>query len=105
MCIYKKVNETEIKGGQILCIYCIVICISLFVGYASAVEEHLRALTSTVYDLVKLYLCSFCLDIPVHVDQKHPEKQRDSREASSITEHVHFMLFALHGISAAWASR
>ncbi|KAK3570187.1 hypothetical protein QTP86_016493, partial [Hemibagrus guttatus] len=73
-------------------------------GYASAVEEHLRALTSAVYDLVKLYLCSFCLDIPVHVDQKPPEKQRDSREASSITEHVHFMLFAIHGISAAWAS-
>ncbi|XP_058244023.1 phosphatidylinositol 4-phosphate 3-kinase C2 domain-containing subunit alpha isoform X2 [Hemibagrus wyckioides] len=73
-------------------------------GYASAVEEHLRALTSAVYDLVKLFLCSFCLDIPVHVDQKHTEKQRDSREASSITEHVHFMLFAIHGISAAWAS-
>ncbi|XP_060733673.1 phosphatidylinositol 4-phosphate 3-kinase C2 domain-containing subunit alpha isoform X1 [Tachysurus vachellii] len=73
-------------------------------GYASAVEEQLSALTSAVYDLVKLYLCSFCLDFPVHADQKHPENQRDSREASSITEHVHFMLFAIHGISASWAS-
>ncbi|MCI4379327.1 hypothetical protein PGIGA_G00226650 [Pangasianodon gigas] len=73
-------------------------------GYTSAVEEHLRALTNAVYDLVKLYLCSFCLAFPVHADQEHPEKQRDSREACSITEHVHFMLFAIHGISAAWVS-
>lgn len=79
--------------------------ISYFVGYASAVKEHLRTLTSAVYDLVKVYLCSFCMAFPVYVDEEHPEKLRDYEEASSITEHVHFMLFALHGISAAWASR
>lgn len=79
--------------------------ISLFVGHASAVEEHLRDLTNAVYDLVKLYQRSFCPTFPVHADQEHPEKQRDSREASSITDPVHFMLFAIHGISAAWVSR
>ncbi|XP_060779986.1 phosphatidylinositol 4-phosphate 3-kinase C2 domain-containing subunit alpha isoform X2 [Neoarius graeffei] len=73
-------------------------------GYASAVEEHLKALTNAVYDLVKLYLCSFCPVFPIHADQEHPEKQRDSREACSITEPVHFTLFAIHGISAAWVS-
>lgn len=81
------------------------ICISIFVGFASAVEEHLRTLTNVVYDLVKLYLCSFCLAFPVDVDQEKPENQRDSQDASSITENVHFMLFAVHGITAAWASR
>ncbi|TSR87281.1 Phosphatidylinositol 4-phosphate 3-kinase C2 domain-containing subunit alpha [Bagarius yarrelli] len=73
-------------------------------GYANTVEEHLRALTSAVYDLVKIYLGSFCLTFPVHVDKDCAEKQRDSQEASSNTDHVHFVLFAIHGISAAWAS-
>lgn len=73
-------------------------------GYTSAVEEHLRALTNAVYDLVKLYLCSFCLTFPVRTDQEHQEKQRDIQVASSITEHVHFRLFAIHGISNAWVN-
>ncbi|KAI5620325.1 phosphatidylinositol 4-phosphate 3-kinase C2 domain-containing subunit alpha isoform X2, partial [Silurus asotus] len=72
--------------------------------HASAVEEHLTALTNAVYDLVKIYLSSFCLALPVHADQDHPEKQRDSIEASGITDYVHVMLFALHGISTAWVS-
>ncbi|KAM9480748.1 phosphatidylinositol 4-phosphate 3-kinase C2 domain-containing subunit alpha isoform 1-T3 [Clarias gariepinus] len=73
-------------------------------GYGSTVEEHLRTLTDALYDLVKLYMCSFCLDLPPQLDEERPEKPRDSQEASSVTEHVHFTLFAIHGISAAWVS-
>lgn len=77
----------------------------LFIGCASAMEEHLRTLTNAVYDMVKIYLCSFSLAFPLDVNQEHVEKQREIRDASSITEHVHFMLFAIHGISASWVSR
>uniref|UniRef100_A0A4W4FJG2 Phosphatidylinositol 4-phosphate 3-kinase C2 domain-containing subunit alpha n=1 Tax=Electrophorus electricus TaxID=8005 RepID=A0A4W4FJG2_ELEEL len=61
-------------------------------------------LTDAVYDLAKLYLCSFCPASPDYVEQDPPEEQRESREASDTTEHVQFTLFAIHDISAAWVS-
>uniref|UniRef100_A0A4W4FJ69 Phosphatidylinositol-4-phosphate 3-kinase n=1 Tax=Electrophorus electricus TaxID=8005 RepID=A0A4W4FJ69_ELEEL len=76
----------------------------LFVGYARQVEECMDVLTDAVYDLAKLYLCSFCPASPDYVEQDPPEEQRESREASDTTEHVQFTLFAIHDISAAWVS-
>lgn len=65
-------------------------------------------LTQVVYDLVKLYLRSFC---PPSASFRLPPadggavERRSSREASGTTDHLQFTLFALHGIPASWVSR
>uniref|UniRef100_M4AD82 Phosphatidylinositol 4-phosphate 3-kinase C2 domain-containing subunit alpha n=1 Tax=Xiphophorus maculatus TaxID=8083 RepID=M4AD82_XIPMA len=59
---------------------------------SSPVEESMALLTKAVYDLVKLYLRSFCPPSP------------GSKEASGTTDHLQFTLFALHGIPGHWVS-
>uniref|UniRef100_A0A3B3XDP3 Phosphatidylinositol 4-phosphate 3-kinase C2 domain-containing subunit alpha n=1 Tax=Poecilia mexicana TaxID=48701 RepID=A0A3B3XDP3_9TELE len=58
------------------------------------VEESIALLTKAVYDLVKLYLRSFC----------PPSPSFSFKEASGTTDHLQFTLFALHGIPGHWVS-
>ncbi|KAJ8349845.1 hypothetical protein SKAU_G00249750 [Synaphobranchus kaupii] len=74
------------------------------VGNPSPVEDALAQLTSALYELVKLYLRSFCPVTTQHAECE-PGEGSDSREASGITEHLQFTLFAVHGITNAWVSR
>lgn len=73
-------------------------------GCVSPVEESLTSLTDAVYELIKLYLQSFCPTTPGCTMEEHMEDGRDSREASGTTEHLQFTLFAVHGIPASWVS-
>lgn len=64
-------------------------------------------LTQAVYNLVKLYLRSFC---PPSASFRSPSSSeavegRSSKEASGTTDHLQFTLFALHGIPESWVSR
>lgn len=64
-------------------------------------------LTQAVYNLVKLYLRSFC---PPSASFRSPSSSeavegRSSREASGTADHLQFTLFALHGIPESWVSR
>ena len=65
-------------------------------------------LTEAVYDLARLYLCSFCPVAssfsPAPADGRAAEG-RGAREASGTTDHLQFTVFALHGIPAPWISR
>ncbi|XP_030630470.1 phosphatidylinositol 4-phosphate 3-kinase C2 domain-containing subunit alpha [Chanos chanos] len=73
-------------------------------GHVSPVEESMITLTDAVYDLVKLYLRSFCPTSPGPMEVEPAEGSRASKEASGTTEHLQFTLFAIHGISGAWVS-
>lgn len=72
----------------------------------------MASLTQAVYDLVKLYLRSFCPPsasfrsppLPQAADGEAVEG-RSSKEASGTTDHLQFTLFALHGIPTSWVSR
>ncbi|KAL4622829.1 phosphatidylinositol 4-phosphate 3-kinase C2 domain-containing subunit alpha [Arapaima gigas] len=72
-------------------------------GHVSPVEESLASLSTAVYDLVKLYLRSFCPSSLQQTDTPAPEG-RSSKEASGTTEHLQFTLFAVHGITNVWVS-
>ncbi|PWA24473.1 hypothetical protein CCH79_00011798 [Gambusia affinis] len=79
---------------------------------SSPVEESMALLTKAVYDLVKLYLRSFCPPSPSFslstsaqsVDDGGAGEGRGSKEASGTTDHLQFTLFALHGIPGHWVS-
>uniref|UniRef100_A0A7N8Y748 Phosphatidylinositol 4-phosphate 3-kinase C2 domain-containing subunit alpha n=1 Tax=Mastacembelus armatus TaxID=205130 RepID=A0A7N8Y748_9TELE len=77
----------------------------------SPVEESMALLTQAVYNLAKLYLCSFCLPSAAFCSPSLPqaadgeaEEGSSSKEASGTTDHLQFTLFALHGIPANWVS-
>ncbi|XP_015239976.1 PREDICTED: phosphatidylinositol 4-phosphate 3-kinase C2 domain-containing subunit alpha [Cyprinodon variegatus] len=73
----------------------------------SPVEESMSLLTKAVYDLVKLYLRSFCPPSPsfsLPADEGGAVEGRSSKEASGTTDHLQFTLFALHGIPGPWVS-
>lgn len=78
-------------------------------GQGSPVEESVALLTQSVYELVKLYLRSFCgpssssCSAP---DAHHGELSQDrpNREASGATEHLQFTLSTLHGLPHSWVS-
>uniref|UniRef100_A0A8C9SLC8 Phosphatidylinositol 4-phosphate 3-kinase C2 domain-containing subunit alpha n=1 Tax=Scleropages formosus TaxID=113540 RepID=A0A8C9SLC8_SCLFO len=72
-------------------------------GHTNPVEESLAGLNTAVYDLVKLYLRSFC---PTSLRQAEtpPTERRGSKEASGTTDHLQFTLFAVHGITNMWVS-
>ncbi|KAJ8375406.1 hypothetical protein SKAU_G00059860 [Synaphobranchus kaupii] len=70
----------------------------------SPVEDALAQLTSALYELVKLYLRSFCPVTTQHAECE-PGEGSDNRVASGTTEHLRFTLFAVHGITNAWVSR
>lgn len=80
---------------------------------SSPVKESVALLTKAVYDLVKLYLRSFCPPSPSFslpeavtrsVDEGGSVEGRSSKEASGTTDHLQFTLFALHGIPGHWVS-
>uniref|UniRef100_A0A3B3VTG1 Phosphatidylinositol 4-phosphate 3-kinase C2 domain-containing subunit alpha n=1 Tax=Poecilia latipinna TaxID=48699 RepID=A0A3B3VTG1_9TELE len=79
---------------------------------SSPVEESIALLTKAVYDLVKLYLRSFCPPSPSFslsasaqsADSGGAGEGRGSKEASGTTDHLQFTLFALHGIPGHWVS-
>ncbi|XP_063053726.1 phosphatidylinositol 4-phosphate 3-kinase C2 domain-containing subunit alpha [Engraulis encrasicolus] len=73
-------------------------------GVRGPVEESMCALTDAVYQLVRLYLRSFCPPSPPPHADPQDETGRDSREASGTTEHLKFTVFALHGVPAPWVS-
>lgn len=66
-------------------------------------------LTEAVYQLVKLYLRSFCPpSASFSLAAPAPGEAVDggtSREASGTTDHLQFTVFAVHGIPASWVSR
>ncbi|MEQ2167165.1 hypothetical protein GOODEAATRI_001309 [Goodea atripinnis] len=70
-------------------------------------------LTTAVYNLVELYLRSFCPPSPSFslptiaqsTDVGGAVEVRSSKEASGTTDHLQFTLFALHGIPGHWVSR
>uniref|UniRef100_A0A672HEG4 Phosphatidylinositol 4-phosphate 3-kinase C2 domain-containing subunit alpha n=1 Tax=Salarias fasciatus TaxID=181472 RepID=A0A672HEG4_SALFA len=75
------------------------------------VEEGMALLTQAVYDLVKLYMLSFCppstsfnSSPPPQTADGEEAEGRSSKEASGTTDHLQFTLFALHGIPASWVS-
>ncbi|KAI1903926.1 hypothetical protein AGOR_G00000440 [Albula goreensis] len=72
-------------------------------AHVSPMEESLAGLTSAVYDLVKLYLRTFCPVTSQHAE-RGPGEGRSSTEASGTAEHLQFTLFAVHGITNAWVS-
>ncbi|MEQ2256890.1 hypothetical protein ILYODFUR_028759 [Ilyodon furcidens] len=80
---------------------------------SSPVEESMALLTTAVYNLVKLYLRSFCPPSPSFslptiaqsTDEGGAVEVRSSKEASGTTDHLQFTLFALHGIPGHWVSR
>ncbi|KAJ8348840.1 hypothetical protein SKAU_G00274290 [Synaphobranchus kaupii] len=69
-----------------------------------ALEDALAQLTSALYELVKLYLRSFC-PVTTQNAECEPGEGSDSREASGTTEHLRLTLFTVHGITNAWVSR
>ncbi|KAM4554198.1 phosphatidylinositol 4-phosphate 3-kinase C2 domain-containing subunit alpha [Fundulus diaphanus] len=76
---------------------------------SSPVEESMALLTKAVYDLVKLYLRSFCPPSPSFslgqcAEEGGAVEGRRSKEASGTTDHLQFTLFALHGIPGHWVS-
>nr|XP_023665064.1 phosphatidylinositol 4-phosphate 3-kinase C2 domain-containing subunit alpha [Paramormyrops kingsleyae]XP_023665072.1 phosphatidylinositol 4-phosphate 3-kinase C2 domain-containing subunit alpha [Paramormyrops kingsleyae] len=77
-------------------------------GHISPVEESLAGLTAAVYDLIKLYLRSFCPPSSSGSEGQptkgQPNEVRDSKEASDTTEHLQFTLVAVHGITNVWVS-
>uniref|UniRef100_A0A3P9NBZ2 Phosphatidylinositol 4-phosphate 3-kinase C2 domain-containing subunit alpha n=1 Tax=Poecilia reticulata TaxID=8081 RepID=A0A3P9NBZ2_POERE len=81
-------------------------------GGSSPVEESMALLTKAIYDLVKLYLRSFCPPLPSFslsastqsADSGGAGEGRGSKEASGTTDHLQFTLFALHGIPGHWVS-
>ncbi|KAG5839162.1 hypothetical protein ANANG_G00202010 [Anguilla anguilla] len=72
-------------------------------GNPSPVEDALAELTSALYQLVKLFLRTFCPVTTQHAERE-PGEGGASREASGTTEHLQFTLFAVHGITNAWVS-
>lgn len=78
-------------------------------GHISPVKESLAGLTAAVYDLIKLYLRSFCPPLPSGSEGQptkgQPNEVRDSKEASDTSEHLQFTLVAVHGITNVWVSR
>ncbi|XP_072290570.1 phosphatidylinositol 4-phosphate 3-kinase C2 domain-containing subunit alpha [Eucyclogobius newberryi] len=93
-------------------------------GDPCPVEDGVSALTQAVYDVVKLYLRSFCCPSHTCVSSctaAHEQqgelspvaRDRDaaadltgapSREASGVTEHLQFSLSTLHGLPHSWVS-
>lgn len=72
--------------------------------------ESVELLTQAVYQLVQLYLRSFCPPSPSFTAPPLPPaggavEGRSSKEASGTTDHLQFTLFALHGIPSSWISR
>ncbi|XP_028842597.1 phosphatidylinositol 4-phosphate 3-kinase C2 domain-containing subunit alpha [Denticeps clupeoides] len=76
---------------------------SLTKGKQSPMEDSVAILTNAVYQMVKLYLRSFCPTSSVTLNTDSTEN-RDCREASGTTDHLQFTLFALHGIPTSWVS-
>lgn len=79
-------------------------------GHSSPVEESMELLTQAVYQLVKLYLRSFCPPLPSFTPRPAlpaggAVEGRSCREASGTTDHLQFTLFALHGVPSTWVSR
>lgn len=76
-------------------------------------EESIALLTKAVYDLVKLYLRSFCPPsaafspppVPQAAAEGEEVEEKRCKEASGTTDHLQFTLFALHGIPGNWVSR
>lgn len=69
------------------------------------VEESLALLTDAVYQLVKLYLRSFCPPAASFRLAEGAPPAGSSREASGTTDHLQFTVFAVHGIPSSWVSR
>lgn len=67
-------------------------------------EESLALLTDAVYQLVKLYLRSFCPPA-ASFRPAGGAPPGSSREASGTTDHLQFTVFAVHGIPSSWVSR
>lgn len=69
----------------------------------------MAALTEAVYQLVKLYLRSFCPPSASFGLAPPPAGEagegRSIREASGTTDHLQFTVYAVHGIPASWVSR